>query len=312
MPRHMAAPDGSGLPGFYRHLSKGLSDLGAKVEIRHRDVDDLASTPPRPDFGFVHNGRIARQGILNTGLAYIAPFWYVDKAGIFADSSIAAALFDPGTVAPQPAERFYSRLSARLCGSRESRYPQKAEHTDIPAGSIAVFLQDLSDPVERARYMTAREMLQSVLAHTNGRPVIVKPHPRNMGEETAQLQDWLARAHPDVIVSDANLHDILASAAVSVSISSAVSMEGMLHRVPAVLFGRSDFHHCAETVRRAQDWPAALDRALNRDWPFDRFLFWFLREHCIAAGSKRMMPTVLNRMREAGADMTELGVGGQP
>lgn len=308
MPRHMAAPDGSELPPFYQHLQDGFTALGGRVAICHRDMDALANGPTGPDFNFVHNGRIARAGLLNIGLAYMYPFWYVDPKGVFADSSLTDLPFDPAQIPQKPAARMFARLEARLKDARMSRYAQMTEVTAFPKGAIAVFLQDWSDPVERARHMTARMMLETVIAHAGGRPVIVKPHPRVSGLETFEILDWLAREHPAVIVAQANVHDILAAAAVSVSISSAVSVEGMVHRVPAVVFGRTDFHHCAETVQTPADFPAALKRALARDWPFEAFLFWFFRENCISSGGEKMMANILARMQRQGADFTALGI----
>ncbi|MGO4854272.1 hypothetical protein [Phaeovulum sp. W22_SRMD_FR3] len=306
MPAHMAAPDGSRLPEFYRKLCAGFTARGAEVRILHRDLAALARPRQSQDFDFVHNGRIARDGLLNTGLGYLYPFWYMDPQGIFADSALADARFDPAAQPAAEAEAFAKRLYQRYAAARKSRYTQPEEVTEIPAGCIAVFLQDLSDPVERARHMDAKAMLKAVLADTGGRRVVVKPHPRNQGPETYRLVRWLGKHHPQVLVSGANVHDILARAALSVSISSAVSLEGMIHRVPSVLFGRSDFHHNACTVVVPGDWPAARDRALGGEWPHAAFLWWFLHEQMIRSGSDDMMDVVLARMAARGADLALL------
>jgi hypothetical protein len=85
-----------------------------------------------------------------------------------------------------------------------------------------------------------------------------------------------------------------------------VSLEGMIHRVPSVLFGRSDFHHNACTVAVPADWPAARDRALGDEWPYAAFLWWFLHEQMIRSGSDGMMDVVLARMVARGADLALL------
>ncbi len=199
MPRHMAATDGSELPPFYQHLRDGFTALGARVAVVHRDMDALQTGPTGPDFNFVHNGRIARAGLLNIGLAYMYPFWYVDPKGVFADSSLTDLAFDPAQTPQKPAARMFARLQARLKDTRISRYAQPEEVAQFPTGAIAVFLQDWSDPVERARHMTARDMLETVIANAGGRSVIVKPHPRVSGLETFEILDWLARDHPQII-----------------------------------------------------------------------------------------------------------------
>lgn len=306
MPQHMAAPDGSELPLFYKLLSQKLAQRGVDVRItpRAQTWDGDAAGPA--DFHFVHQGQARGERVLNCAVAYLNPYFYVDPQGIYFESRNTKARFDPGFVAPETANAFFGALVADHASPRRSRYGQPETHTDFPPGAIAVFLQDWSLPVERARYMDAGAMVLAVLAHTDGRPVIVKPHPRNLGPETLELLAEL-RGRTDVIVTDANLHDILARAAVCVSISSSVAVEGMLHRVPAVLFGRSDLHHCAQTVQRPEDWPGALRQALARDWPYAAFLYWLLHHRSVRTGQGMMGP-ILKRMQGAKADFSALGL----
>ncbi len=306
MPQHMAAPDASELPLFYKLLRQKLAQRGADVRIGVRAAEWQAGGLRPGDFHFVHQGRAQGQRVLNCAVAYLNPFFYADPQGIYFESTTTAARFDPADIPADRAAIFFDTLVADHVTPRRSRYAQPERVQTFPPGAIAVFLQDWSLPVERARYMEAKAMLSAVLAHRDGRPVIVKPHPRNQGVETLELLAML-RDHPDVIVTDANLHDILRQAAVTVSISSSVAVEGMLHRVPAVLFGRSDLHFCAQTVRVPGDWPAALTRAVETDWPYQAFLFWLLHRRSVRTGPGMMGP-ILKRMQAAQADFVALGL----
>ncbi|MEY4984981.1 MAG: hypothetical protein RIR62_3247 [Pseudomonadota bacterium] len=302
-------PGGDGsLPTFYRRLLDEFAALGATTEVMERDIDRLRRGPEGACFDFVHNGNIRRRQALNLGPAYLGRFHYVDPMGIFFESSIAGMPFRPETIPRDKAAAFVALLREQWVVTRQSRHDQPATRESFGRGHIAVFLQDWSDPVERSRFMDGLQMVETVLSETRGRRVVVKPHPRNFGLETAEICARLAERHPDVCVTDANLHDILAGAAVSVSISSSVALEGMLHGVPAILFGLSDLHHCAVTVRQASDWPAALDQAIARDWPFEAFLFWFLRRQNVWA-ARPFLPRVLDRMAAQGADFAALGIG---
>lgn len=295
------APDG-GLSGvFYRNLQSDFVQAGFQTEAVHRQLPDLAGLNHPDRFHFVHNGRISHPRVLNTGYGYLGSYWYADPQGVFGDSSITGLPFDESTVRYKPASAFFDRLVARLVATRHSRYNQPKDVRRFPGGAIAIFLQGISDPVERARHMTARAMVVAVLADTRGRAVIVKPHPGNDDQETRQLVRWLRRDHPDVIVTDANVHDILADCAVSVSLCSAASLEGMLHRKPAVLFGRADFHHCAQTVQVPADWPAALDRALGQAVPYRKYLYWFFAQNLIDARHKGRFARIRARMQASGA-----------
>lgn len=299
---------GYALPTFYTKLMAQIRAAGGDMRLVPRDWEALQQ-PQGGDFDLVHNGTLRRPQALNLGAAYLPDFFYCDPMGLYFESHIADLTFDPASVHAGTSAAFFDRLRADYVRPRRSRYRQPDEKTDLGTGHIAVFLQDYSAPLMRVRHMDAQTMVRAVLADTGGRRVVIKPHPRNIGEETLELLHELrAMSRNDVVITSANLHDILQGAALSVSISSSASLEGMLHGVPAVLFGRSDFHACAQTVARAQDWPAARDAALAKDWPFPAFLHWFLRRHCIDTKSA-FLPKVLKRMQAQGADLAMLGLG---
>ena len=310
LPSQMISDDPAKVPGFFRRLLAGLADLGAQTEILPRNYDAIAEPSPEGHFDFIHMGRVPRPLALNLGVAYLGGFFYVDPKGVNFESAVTAKTFNPGRVPADPALAFFDQLHRQWVSARKSRQPQPAEQRDFGTGHLAIFLQDWSDPVERAQLIDSEAMVRLVVEGAAGRPVVVKPHPRYKGRETRAILKYL-RGRNGVTVTDANVHDILRGAAATVSISSSLALEGMLHRVPALLFGRSDLHHCATTVARPEDWPAALDRTLTTDWPYERFLLWFLRWQNIDA-SRLFLPKVLERMAAQGADFPVLGITPPP
>ncbi len=298
------------MPVFYGRVTAGLRSLGATVDLVHRDIYALQAGPQGADIDLVHATAVGRAQALTLGTAYLDRFHYMDPDGIFFESTLARARFRPEQI-PQPqAQQFLAQLRDQYVTPRRSRHVQPEAVETFGQGHIALFLQDLSDPVERARNMTAPEMVEAVLAHRDGRDLVVKPHPRNSGPESEAILRRL-QGVPGVRISHANLHDILAGAAVSVSISSSVGLEGMLHGVPAVFFGATDLHHAAVTVQRAADWPAALQTALGTDWPHAQFLLWFLRRRNLDA-RRPFMDRVLERITHVGGDLAALGLPSQP
>ena len=308
LPRHML-DDPARMPAFYGRVARGLADLGAQVALCHRDLEALRAGPKGGDVDLVHASAIGRAQALTLGVAYLDRFQYLDPDGIFFESSISRARFRAEAVPLPQAQRFTEDLRALYVSPRRSRHVQPEAVARFAPGHIAVFLQDLSDPVLRARHMTAAQMVETVLAHRDKRPVVVKPHPRNAGPETMAILARL-RGEAGVTVTDANLHDILAGAAVSVSISSSVGLEGMLQAVPAVFFGASDLHHNAVTVRTPEAWPDALQQALATDWPHAQFLLWFLRRRNLDA-RRPFMDRVLERVAAVGGDLAALGLPAQ-
>lgn len=306
LPSQMISDDPAKVPFFFRRLLAALADLGAETEILRRDYDAIAEPAPQGHFDFIHMGRVPRRQALNLGVAYIGGFFYVDPQGVNFESAITDRVFNPARLPVDTAQAFFDQLRDQFVTPRKSRHPQPETQRDFGSGHLAIFLQDWSDPVERAQLMDSEAMVRTVVEGAAARPVVVKPHPRYKGRETRAILKYL-RGRPGVTVTDANVHDILHGAAATVSISSSLALEGMLHRVPAILFGRSDLHHCATTVRTPQDWPTALDHALTTDWPYARYLLWFLRWQNIDA-SRPFLAKVLERMAAQGADFAALGI----
>ena len=69
-------------------------------------------------------------------------------------------------------------------------------------------------------------------------------------------------------------------AALCFSIGSSVSMEVMPMGVPVMAFGQTDYRHWAVTIDAREDVGAGFDRAMDTDWPFERFLYRFFRDRC--------------------------------
>ena len=296
---------------YYKSLREGLMARGAGVEFVVHDRETLLDEVAQDrDFHIVDHGAQRHPRILNTGIAYVFPFWHLDPWGIRAASSIAAMSFDPAAVDPVAANEFHARLQARLIGKRSSRYPQPQDVAEFPPDCIAVFLQsEAHRGVEETCYLDRTAMLDAVLARDDPRPIVVKIHPRDPSAET---RDWLAglgARDARVIVTQANIHDILGAASVTVTINSAVGLESMIHGVPVVLCGQSDFHHCAETVREPDGMADALRRAEATDWPFARYLHWYFRGNCLAVGSPTLIEDFLARVAATGFELARLRHG---
>lgn len=296
------------LAPFYEKLIAGLRDRGAEVrQVLHDRARILAEVEADGGFHIVDHGAIRHPRILNTGVAYIYPFRNMDPWGIRALSSISAMPFDPAAIDPAAATAFADKLRRRLIGKRTSRYEQPEARQAVPKGCIAVFLQSEGHrSVEETCHLDLRAMLGAVLAVPDGRPVVVKPHPRDHDAETRLYLRRLARRHPRLQVVEANIHDILQAADVAVTINSATGIEAMLHGCPVVLCGQADFHHQAITVRQPDEMAYALHEALIRSWHHDAFLYWYFAQNCLSAMSPTLVDDLLARIAATGYDPSRL------
>jgi hypothetical protein len=302
------------LAEVYGKMGGALQAMGVPVRFL---VHDRVNVPREieADRGFhiLDHGRTRHPRVLNCGSAYISPFRYLDPWGIRAFSSIAGQVFDAKRIPFEAAHGFHARLVKRLVETRRSRYHQPETSVPVPANCIAVFLQtEQHRSVGETCYLSMREMVLALLARTDPRPIVIKPHPRDVDFSTL---DWLANLVPTdarLHIIPANIHDILEACDVVVTINSAVGIEAMVHSKPVVLCGHCDFHHCAETAKQISDLDGAIARAEATEWPFAAFLTWFYRRKCIDPRSETLGQHILARISHTGFDVSVLGVSIPP
>lgn len=286
---------------YYTKLISGLRGMGLRVDtVLHHRATTLATVEAVPGVHIVDHGNLRHARLLNTGIAYIYPFWNLDPWGIRALSSISARPFNAGSVDAAVAAEFAGRLRKRLVAARESRYPQAEAVAEVPQGCIVVFLQsEAHRAVGETCHLTMRQMLAALLARDDPRAIVVKPHPRDTDPRTRAYLARLAARDGRVQVVDANIHDMLAAASVAVTINSAVGIEAHLHRVPVVLCGRTDFHHAAVTLTDRREMEAAIARAEATDWPHDAYLQWYFAGQCLNAGKPSLVADFLEKVGAA-------------
>jgi hypothetical protein len=289
---------------LYDRIEAIVLAKGGTVAVVARHPEAIAAGEHDGD-GRVHiveNGNQRRPGFLNATLAYIPPYWHLDAMGVLADSAIAARSFDPATVAQAPAKRHFAALHARLVDRRRSRYRQREDTETLPAGAIAVFLQGRLPHQRGTAHCEPADLLRAVAKGAGGRPVLVKPHPLEVWRDLQAVLALQIEGY-DLISTDANIHDILASSVATVSFNSAVALEGFLHRKPAILFGRADFHQFCETVSAPDDFPAALARGLQRRHGYEKFLYWYFAQNCLSLKAQDFEAQVLSRLDAAQAEI---------
>ncbi len=254
-------------------VCRALARPASEMQERDGDADG--------NLHIVENGRMRGEGWLNTALAYIQGFWHLDPRGVQSESMAREAVFDPQTVDETAAQAFFQALEQRFVTPRLSRFHQpRALEADLPEGAVALFLQGRSAYHGGRCRLPMDEMILAVAQGSGGRTVLVKPHPQAIEEGG----DAIARAEAlgaTVRITQANVHDVLTASAVTVSVNSAVAMEGFLHHKPAILFGRSDFPGLVTRARGGEDFPKALALALAARWDYPRMLHWYFAGHTV-------------------------------
>lgn len=295
---------------LFTRLAEMCEAHGLTYRAIPRPGHEMQTRAGEPD-GNIHvveNGRMQGEGWLNAATAYLRGFWHMDPRGMQAESSAIDDAFDPAVVDGVAAETFLETLKARFVDPRRSRYRQPREvDRSIPDGAVALFLQGPSAYGNGRCDLPMTEMIRIVAGASGGRPVVVKPHPQMPEIGGLAMYDALA-AGAEFQVTEANVHDILARCAVTVSVNSAVALEGFLHGKPSILFGKSDFPSLIVRAHGADDYPTALRTALTADWPFARMLHWYFSRHTLELAAPDFETRAFAAFERVGFPKDRLGV----
>lgn len=275
-----------------------------------RPADEMQSQDGADDgnLHIVENGRMQGAGWLNAATAYIRGFWHMDPRGVQAESTARDAVFDRRTVDGPAARAFFQSMQKRFVAPRLSRFRQpRAVAGDLPDGCVALFLQGRSAYHAGRCKLPMDRMILGVAAGAGGRALLVKPHPQAIDEGLAAIARAVALG-ARVQVTYANVHDVLAAAAVTVSVNSAVAMEGFLHRKPAILFGRSDFPSLVTQAHDEADFPRALKDALSARWPYPKMLHWYFGQHTLELAAPDFEDRAFAAFAKVGFSRQKLGL----
>ena len=307
LPERMIAGFAKGKPPLlYGRMIEALDARGVTVDLEHEVPSDRAGAIQDGNLHIMENGRVHAQGWLNAATAYLEGFFHVDPLGVQAASSIGGRRFSPEQIDTPKAAAYAQMLDARFRLRRHSRYAQAKAETQVPQGAIAVFLQGPAPIRQGQAHCGFEDMLRSVARGAEGRPVVVKPHPLKP-ELGAEIIAAVQAEGYAIAATQANVHDILAACAVTVSINSATAIEGFLHQKPAVIFGRSDFHALVETARGPQDFARALAAALSSRPDYAKALYWYFGQNCLDIQADSFDDRLFAIMAEAGFDAARLG-----
>lgn len=294
------------LTHFYDRLERDLVNFGARVErqpVNRRPFEKLGNCS---NLIILHNGARCLPNVLNTGQSYIPGFWNIDRKGVRGMSGIGDMRFVPETIDGQVARDFCDDLRRTYVETRRSIYRQVQSCTELPVGSIAVFLQGDNSITRRTMRPGSSRMLKVVAENSAKFPIVVKHHPLKTSARDVQTVKDLLEAGHEIIETDANVHDILRTCSVTVSISSGACFEGFLHGKPAIFFGKTDLREQAYLANDDHSFCMAFEQALDDREDYDKFVFWYLKRQCISSSHSNLAKVIMRKAKANGFDIDML------
>ncbi len=293
-----------------------LSALMTHAEAQGLNIEVVAYAPEshdlRPDPRHLHIFMEDRPqfgaGVFHCVPGYLRGYWYFDELATRNNSTHRLRAFDPRPMSAAFAEKFLAKLRLQFVDANLTKFEQEPRGASIEKGCIAVFAQDFKAPRHHLHHLSVPQMVAAAIAARGGRPVYIKPHPNNTLDEVRALQRHHAPGQ-GVHVTGASIHDLLAAADCAVTVTSAVGFESFLHQTPVVLCGQTDFHHNAVTLTDPAKMADAMAATMARDWPYAKYVTWFLKQNCIADQSASL-PQMLKAIHAKGYQWADAEVRG--
>ncbi|MEM7242640.1 MAG: hypothetical protein AAF429_10695 [Pseudomonadota bacterium] len=214
--------------------------------------------------------------------SYIVGFWYLDPKGVFWNSSLADAEFDPSTIDAKEATYFFNGVTGFMLRENYSKRTQTLRlNAPLDKAKAVIFAQDIENYMTKVHYLTLDQMIETA-AQATDETVYVKPHPLY----DAHARDALAARcaeFKNVVLSDASVHDLIAASDVVLSQNSAAGFEAFMQKKPVITCGASDYHHGSLVARSSDALKDAIAAApdIVKSFPYEKYFYWFLHDHML-------------------------------
>ncbi len=284
----------AGAFNFLNRLATAVQARGLMPVLRPDNPFNRAMAPSRPEYALFHMKKPAYPNALIFRRAYVYPFWNIEATAARWQFRAAQARFDPHRIDPSRARGFVDRHRVRL-------YSGMAAPGDD--GFVYIPLQGRLRSQRSFQSCSPMKMVERTAEHFASIPVIATLHPKeHYSPAELETLEALAVRHKNLTLRTGDQAELLPRCRLVVTQNSAVAFAGFFFGKPAVLFGKSDFHHIAANVADlGVEGAFEVVQAMRPD--FDRYLFWFLQRRAINAGAAGCEDKIVAAMRAGGWDI---------
>jgi len=281
----------AGRHNFFGILIGSFQSVGFEVDLFPNTEEERLNSEHRQGYSLFHLATPFHGRVLDIRLAYMYPFWRIEKEKWRENYRVAKLEFDPTRIDEEKARAFSRIWRRRLL----SNLGQASEHRS----HVLVALQGRLFDRRHGQSMAPIEMIQETLNQDRFRQVVIKLHPKEpyTDEELSMLNELEANPRIEFAVGD--IHRLIENCDYIVTQNSSVAFKGLLQNTPSVLFAHSDFHHILESVNR-DGAERAFRNILSKRMPYAKYFYWFLQLNTINAGRDEAAQTILENCRELG------------
>jgi Capsule polysaccharide biosynthesis protein len=294
------------LGAFAAHVvAKGWQVIGVPYKAA---TQDIALSNPRHLHVFMDDRPVYARNAVHIVPSYLHGFWFADELGSRNNSLMRMETFDPALIDQAKASVYFAQLYSKFVDKNRTKFEQEPRGSvPLHGESLAFFAQDFQTPKHHQHFLTVLQMIEATIAAKGARRLYIKPHP-NQGFDEHEALAAYHRPELGVEISHASIHDLLAASDCALTLTSAVGFEAFLHKTPVILGSQTDFWHNAVTLTNTISMPQALNRAMSRDWPFEKFLYWYLKTRCFEDHANAL-PGVLAKLHRKGFAFADPGAG---
>lgn len=227
--------------------------------------------------------RIQGRNILHVAPSYIPGFWYLDGLGTRARSSLRFAQFCPERIETRKAHWFFNGVTGHMLRENICTQPQPDRlNSPMPKAAVAIFCQDIENDADRSHHLTTEQMLRVTATTLPNEKIYVKPPQKQPKSDRRAIMDLVAD-YPNICISDASNHDIIAASRTIVTQNSDAGFEALMQKRCVITCAKCDYWHATLTPRTEEDLSEALQYGAEAmaDFEYEKFFYWFLDTNCL-------------------------------
>lgn len=279
-------------------IMNALRDCAVRVHAVQTSPKTRRMSEKDNRFHIFFHKRFQHSRCLNIKPSYLPGYYSLDPKGYGGYSSSVDAPFDPGSIDEAKAQEHMRALRRDYIETRRSKHEQPLDPArGLPRDAIAVFLQVPSDVVLNLRRFDMLDMVEMLRRQKGDKPLIIKRHPKCDDPGVADYLDALSRTSNDILVSQANVHDIVSTASHVACVNSGTGFEALIHGKQVLSFGQSDYERATHRILAESDIPKALGHnAIPLNF-IQKFIYWLNKEHLVYLSNGINSDQIIKKIR---------------